>query len=125
MSNIQLPRPITLVTVERAHAMAIAGQRRQELGFCEAGMRIARSKHPALLLALDKAANVLDHAAEDQSGRSRRDPGASRSEKVFPTEAALWREAYRLMDAGEPIQHFAWIYAAGAWLAGLHEGVAL
>lgn len=118
-----MKQTVNLRTVERAHAMAIAGQRRQAIHFCEAGMRIARSKHPDMLRALDQAAEVMDSTAESQTGRTRRDPGANRGEKAFPTEAALWREAYRLADKGEPLQHFAWIYAAAAWLAGLHEGI--
>jgi hypothetical protein len=40
------------------------------------------------------------------------------SEQVETTETQLWREAYRLMDEGKPIPNFAWMYLAGAYLAG-------
>lgn len=121
--QIELPRPINRTTVEMAHRMAIQGQERQALHFCETGMRVARAQDPKLLLVLDRATEILHQMAEEQSGQTRREAGASKAQKVTPTEVQLWREAYKLCDAGEPIRHFAWIYGAAAWLAGLQHGL--
>lgn len=119
MSTIELPRAVTRASVEAAHRFANECQRSQRLGVAEAGMRAARAKDRRLLLVLDKAANILDHEADHQYGRTRRDPRATRADKAPPTEASLWREAYRLADVGTPLENFSWIYGAAAWLAGL------
>lgn len=119
---IELPNPVNRRTVERAHSLAKEAQRRQNLALCEAGMRLARMKHPRLLKVLDLAVEVLDSMAEEQSGRMRRDSGTPRAWRVYPTEAALWREAYATMDAGQPLAVFSWIYGAAAVLAGLYGG---
>ena len=121
--RIDLPMPINRRTVEKAHAMAIRGPQDKAYGFMQAGMRAARAQDPKLLLAMDKAANVMDALAERQQGRTRRDTGTVHSNRVESTEVQLWREAYRLCDEGVPLAHFGWIYAAAAWLAGLHEGI--
>jgi hypothetical protein len=37
---------------------------------------------------------------------------------VEATEYQLWREAYKAMDEGRPMQHFQWIYGAAALMLG-------
>lgn len=108
------------VDVERCYARAIEHQRTRQYGASEAGMRLARQKHPKLLLALERAAEILEAQAQEQFGRTMRDHATPFSHRVNPTEASLFREAYRLCDEGTPIGNLQWIYAQAAWLAGLH-----
>lgn len=89
------------------------------VNLAEQGMRAARARDPKLLRALDRGIEVLDRMAEDQGGRTRR-TGAF-AERSIPTEVTLWREAYTRADRGEAPQHFAWIYACAADLAGLRS----
>lgn len=116
---IELEKPINSATVEEAYRQAIEHQRGQRLSFAEKGLRLARARHPKLLQALDKAANVIDAQAESQYGQTRRSLHTDFAHRLAPTEVHLWREAYRLADSGEPIYELCWIYGAAAWLAGL------
>ena len=124
-AGIELAMPINAKTVEKAHAMALHGSQAKEYSFLSAGMRAARAQDPKLLLAMDRAANVLDAMAESQTGQTRREASATKAQQVQQTEAALWREAYKQCDSGAPLEQLGWIYAAAAWLAGLNEGIRL
>jgi hypothetical protein len=119
---IELAYPIDRRHVERAHQMAIQYQKGQRLSMCEIGNKLARAQHPKLLAALDKAAEVMESVSEEQSGRMRRDPSTPAAYRTYPTEAALWREAYKMADSGIKAEQFGWIYGAAAWLAGMYEG---
>jgi hypothetical protein len=83
------------------------------------GMRAARARDPKLLIALEKGAEVVHQIAEEQYGRTMRDGASTHAERVWPTEAQLWREAYVTVDSGNVCEPLAWIYAMGAILAGL------
>jgi hypothetical protein len=83
------------------------------------GMRAARARDPKLLTALEKGAEVIHQIAEEQYGRTMRDGASTHAERVWPTEAQLWREAYVTVDSGNVCEPLAWIYAMGAILAGL------
>ena len=124
-SNIELQRPINRATVEQAYRLAKLGQKHKRFGMAETGMRIARlprdsRDHSKFLKVLDQAAEILYTIAEEQYGRTIRDPGTVHAERVTPTEYQAWREAFRTADAGDPCEAFAWIYGAAAWLAELY-----
>lgn len=112
-------KPITSHTVEAAYYRANRAQKERRLSFCETGNRLARARHPDLLRALERGAEVLDKMADAQMGQTLRSFTSTTTERVRPTEATLWREAYRLADQGKPIENFGWIYGAAGWLAGL------
>lgn len=71
-----------------------------------------------MLKALELSANILEHIAEEQSGRTRRDSGTAFSEKVEPTELGLMKAALTTMDKGEPDSAFCWFYAMAGLVAG-------
>jgi hypothetical protein len=112
-------KPVDARTVEQAYYRASRAQKEQRLSFCETGQRLARMRHPDLLRTLERGAEVLDKMAEQQLGQTLRSSSSSTSERARPTEASLWREAYRFADKGEPLAQFGWIYGAAGWLAGL------
>lgn len=115
---IELPYTVDRGSVERAHRWAME---RARAGGTEKhhGIRAAKARDPKLLLALEKAAEVMDKASEEQMGRTRRDPGTSFAQRREHTETQMWREAYRLAADGNPNDVYGWIYAAAARLAGL------
>ena len=119
-ATIEIP-DFTGPDIEAAYARAMSCQRRRERGPAEAGMRLARARHPVYMKTLEKCAEHMMHMVEDQYGRSIRDPGTPYSYRVCPTEAGLFREAYRVADEGHAMEHFQWIYAAAAWLSGLYK----
>jgi hypothetical protein len=123
MAKIEIPEWINPTTVEHAHRQAILvtkkGHEQRRKHLAEGGMRAARARDPKLMLVLEHATGVLNQMAEDQYGRTRRDPGTYRSQRVELTEFTMWREAYAAADRGEPVPHFALIYGAAAELAGL------
>lgn len=108
--------------IEYAHGLAARMQQERNQGFADQGYRAALSRDPRMLKAMERAVEHIDKLAESQRGESRRAAkmtGSNYGESVEFTELALWREAYRMMDKGTPLQNFEWIYGAGAWLAGL------
>lgn len=116
-AGVEVEQFINRASVEWAHRRASEAQRRREQHVANAGMRAARARDPKLLLALEKATEVLARMEEEQVGRTRRT--ASRfSDSVELTEVALWRKAYEFADRGEPLPHLEWIYGAAALLAG-------
>lgn len=118
-AGIELAEWINRETVERAYVRAILAQRIGNQSFANTGMRAARARDGKLLLALEKAAEVLAQMAEEQHGRTRR--SAERfADTVELTEPALWRKAYEFADKGEPLPHLEWIYGAAAVLAGFN-----
>jgi hypothetical protein len=121
VSTLELARPINSRTVEDAYRLAMAHRERGLVGIFETGRRLARERNPKLLLALEKGAEVLNAIAEEQHGRTSRDWGTPRGMRVWPTEASLWREAYKSADSGNPLDNFGWIYGSAAWLAGLYD----
>lgn len=76
-------------------------------------------KHPAMLVYLDKGAEVLQKMNDEQKSRFSQeghDEYARRSGEFM--EFQTWREAYRIMDKGDPetihraADLYKWVYAA-------------
>ena len=119
MSNhVDLENFVTPVMVEIAHGKACQAQATGRQSFADTGYRAALARDPKLLKALEIGANILDKMTDDQHGRTMRAPDALNGETKGTTEAALWRESYRLCDEGNPIRNLEWIYGAAAWLCG-------
>lgn len=122
---IELPYRIDLHTVERAQMLANQWKHEGRTSPAQQGLRAARAQDPKILLALEKALEVLDKAAEDQTGRTRRDYSRNStnamSDRAVPLEVGVWRSAYETATKGEGAAHpnFSWIYAAAGVLAGL------
>lgn len=122
-AKIELENFVTPKSVEAAYRWANEQATHSEAAghiLALKGMRAARARDPKMLLALEKGAEIMHQIAEAQVGRTHRDSeGRTAAEKTWPTEAALWREAYVTCDKGTPVESLAWIYAAAARLAGL------
>jgi hypothetical protein len=118
MSNhVEIEEFFSPERVEWAYRMALRDQHEGRQRNAEKAMQIARSRDPKMLKAMEKGAEIVVRMDEEQRGRTRR-MAENLSEQVETTETQLWREAYRLMDEGKPIPNFAWMYLAGAYLAG-------
>ena len=115
---IEIEEFVTPKSVEWAHGRAQIAMTEHRQGFADAGWRAALARDPKLLKVLERGAEIVDKLSEEQMGRTRRaDAGRTRMSSEH-TEAALWREAYRLCDEGNPIRNFEWIYGAAALLCG-------
>ena len=103
--------------VEWAYRMAMRDQREGRQRNAARAFDFACKKNDKLLKAMEKGAEIIARMDEEQRGQTRR-MAENLSEQVETTETQLWRESYRLMDEGRPIQNFAWMYLAGMYLAG-------
>lgn len=117
-AGIELEDFITLPRVEEAHRRAQLNMDRRNQSFANTGWRAAEARDDKMLKVLEIAANLMDREQDNQLGRTMRDPSATYAESKGTTEVQMWREAYRLMDEGNPIRNFEWIYGAAAWLCG-------
>lgn len=115
---VEIPQ-IDYRRVEQAYRMTKDWRFHGHDNFARAGMRAANAGDPKLLKALDKAAEVMMAEYEKQLGETQRRSSVDFSERTIPTEVQMYREAYICMDRGTPSENLQWIYAAGAWLAGL------
>lgn len=122
MAAIELASPITRQTVEQIHARAGYLQKRgsssEAQRFLAKGLRAARARDPRLLMALEKAAEIMTRLQEEQMGRTQRDASTTFADRSAPVEVSLWREAYKAADAGQPPEQLGYIYGAAAELAG-------
>ena len=118
-TQIEIAEWINETTVERAFRRMNEAKRARRQNFASKGLRAARARDSRLLLALEGGSEVLLHMQERQQGRTMRDSGTEYSHRVDLTEYALWREAFKQCDKGEPLVAFEWIYGAAAELAGL------
>ena len=116
---IELPNPVTPTSVEWVYNRAKRMQTMGRLGYMRQGFRAAKARDPKLLAVLEQGAEVLNKMQEDQLGRTRRSSSATGAERADQTPYSIWRESYRLADAGRPIDNFAWLYAAAGELAGV------
>jgi len=116
-AGIEVGEWINATSVEWAYRRASEAQRLRQQSIANAGMRAARVRDPKLLLALEKATEVLVRMEEQQVGRTRR-TSSNYADTVELTEVALWRKAYEFADKGEPLAQLEWIYGAAALLAG-------
>jgi hypothetical protein len=101
--------------------MAVKARDAGRQSFADTGFRAARARDPKLLIALEVMAETTGKMQEAQMGRLMRSPDAKFGETKGTTEHQLCREAYRLCDAGNPIENFSWIYGAAAYLCGFNR----
>jgi hypothetical protein len=106
-------------TAEVIYTRALDLTDRQVVSAMEKGMRVARAQHPLLLRTLDACAERMEAVEEGQRGQTRR--MARDNMRARAHEASIFREAYRLADKGEPLEHYCYIYAACAEHAGIIE----
>ncbi len=116
-AHVEIERFITREIIEHAHAQATKAQQMGRQVVARVGMRAANAGDARLLKVLEKGAEHTGKMAEEQYGRTRR-AAEVESEKVEVTEHQLWREAYRMMDQGTPLENFQWIYGAAAIVCG-------
>jgi hypothetical protein len=119
MSQQVLPHEVTPMVAEEIHRQVARYGKRNDLATAERGLRIARDRHPLMMLALEKIAEQLDALGEAQYGETRRSASATFAEKREVTVVQMWKEAYRLADEGIPDQQFGHYYAAAASFAGI------
>ena len=119
MPAIEFTTPITEGAVEAAYAEASRWQYQGRMSKAERALRMAHARDPKFVAALEKGAEIVHKIAERQFGETTRSLSSCFADRTWPTEAQLWREAYRTVDEGRPMQHFAWIYAAAMRLADL------
>lgn len=103
--------------IEYAYGLAKQMQEQRYQLFADIGMRAARARDEKMLKVMEKATEYIHGLSEDQMGRTRRST-SNYGETAEHTELGLWREAYRMMDKGEPMEQFQWIYGAAAWICG-------
>ncbi len=116
--HIVLENLICQESVQYAYQRAIQEMDRHNLNFAKVGMRAARAKDHRFMMALEKAANVIQQVDENQRGDTRRQTWRPYAEQVETTETQLWTKAYTCAADGNPKENFMWIYGAAAFLAG-------
>jgi len=117
-THVEIESFITPAFLEHAYRRSKQAMENHDQGFAQCGLRAAKARDPKLLKALEKGAELLDKMTENQYGRTMRSPDATHGETKGTTEANLWREAYRMVDEGTPIENFSWIYGSAALLCG-------
>ena len=118
MAYVELENFITPSLVEEAYRRALKAQASGWQQFAVVGWRAAQARDPKLLKALEKGAEILDAMTENQWGETMREVDQDYGKTKGTTEQNLWREAYRMLDEGTPLQNFEWIYGAAAWMCG-------
>lgn len=114
---IEIVSDVTAEKVEYAYGLCQNWQAEGRQAFADIGYRAALARDQKMLKIMERAAEILEKMGEEQRGQTRR-ASMNYGDRAELTEVALWREAYRLMDQGNPIRNLEWIYAAGAWLSG-------
>lgn len=109
---------LTRHRIEQAYGYGAHCQRIGRQSFADAGWRAAKARDPLLLVALEAMAETTGKMQDEQMGQTMRSPDATFGETRGTTEHQLCREAFRLCDAGNPIQNFEWIYGMAAYLCG-------
>lgn len=117
MSETETLEFVNRRTLENAYREAQRAQQNRRESVASAGMRAAKARDSRLLKVLEKGAEILHQMSVEQwsPNGTMEFSGGVRS---APTEANLWREAYKTADAGEPHGTYAWIYGAAAILCG-------
>ena len=114
---VEIPTSVTAQHIEAAYNQAQKMQHARNQRWADIGWRAAVSRDEKMLKILEKCAEVLTKMDEEQRGRTRRS-AEKFSEQIETTETQLFREAYRMMDAGTPAENLMWIYGAAAWICG-------
>ena len=107
-------------SVERAYARAVRAQEEQDWYWPLAGMKAAKARDTKFMSVLEQAAEVMHQLQEDQARDTRRE-GKTMAEKTEFTEYQLFREAFKMADAGnhQTMEHFLWIYGAIGHMIGI------
>ena len=116
-AHVELEEFVTADRVEWAHRRASYAQRSQQNYIARAGWRAAVERDGKMLKVLELATKILQRMSEQQMGVHGHDVDG-KGLYVEATEYQLWREAYKAMDEGRPMQHFQWIYGAAALMLG-------
>ena len=116
-AHVEIEAFVTRELIEHAYGTAQRAQQERREIVAEVGLRAARARDSRLLKVLEIGAEHIGKMAEEQYGRTRRSTQVE-SEKVEATEHQLWREAYRMVDQGTPIENLKWIYGAAAIVLG-------
>lgn len=112
MSASSLPSTITPAVAESIQRRVAAFSRDNDLGAAERGLRAARARDPMFLRALEQVAETVGKLSEAQYGETRRSKHTDFSHRAEATVVSMWREAYRLADAGIYEVQFGYYYAA-------------
>jgi len=110
-------RPVREPDAERIYARAQRLNRANNYHAVHKGMRVARDGNTRLIRTMEQCAEHLERVEERQRGETRR--MARDSMRAHATEASMFREAYRTLDAGDPAPAFGYLYAAAAEYAGI------
>ena len=118
--NTTTRQPINRHTVEDSYRRCKQAQESHTFGsrrFSDLAFTHARNRDPKMLIALEKASNIMQDLWEDQLGEYSRSSSIEYSHTKKPVEVQLWQEAYRLADEGNAIRQLIWIYYAAYELA--------
>ncbi len=85
--------------------------------YAQRGMRCARARDSKLLYVLEKATEIIYNQYLEQLGEYVQREDIPENHKVIPTEVQMWRESYKMVDQGTPIENFKWIYGCATELA--------
>lgn len=116
-NHVEVEEFFTPERVEWAYRKACEAQRYGKRSYARRAFELACHKNDKLLKAMERGAEIVTKMDEEQRGRTRRSADTF-AESLETTETQLWRESYRLMDEGRPIENFSWMYLAGMYLAG-------
>jgi hypothetical protein len=116
---IELPHSVTPAAVEEIFRRARQYQEQSQAHIANQGFRAAKARDPKMMLCMEKCAEVIGKQAEDQLGRTRRDASTPFGWRVEPTEAQMFKEAYRCADHGEATMVYGWLYGAVATFCGV------
>ena len=81
------------------------------------GMICAKQRDAKMLHVLEKATEIIYAQYLRQYGQYVQRDDIPENHKVVPTEVQMWREAYKMVDQGTPIENFKWIYGCAVELA--------
>lgn len=85
--------------------------------YANRGMNCARARDSKLLFVLEKATEIIYAQYLRQYGEYVQRDDIPENHTVVPTEVQMWREAYKMVDQGTPIENFKWIYGCATELA--------
>ncbi len=114
-AGIEIESFVNRRTVEQAYAEVMRARERGVDRYVVIGRRAANARDPKLLTVLERGAVILQQISEEQAGPHGFDVGGIR---VQHTEFQMWRNAYLAVDKRVREDHYEFIYAMAALLAG-------
>ena len=118
MSSVEIPE-MNYAKVEKSYRLVMEWRAANQDATLWTVMREARLRNPKLLKAMEQATEIMVAENEKQYGEYQRQATTEFSQKAIPIPVQMFREAYKALDRGTPEPALCWMYAAGAWLAGL------